>query len=779
MGEWKHTICNFCAMSCNLEVLVEDGHILDVRPDQKYVRTALPYCCRKGRSIKYLMDDKDRLDYPLKKVGDHFEKISWEQAYREIGEKGRAILEKHGPRAYAQIGGTLATDQSDYGVSQFMTKAIGSQNKFNPVGVEFAGHFWANGRMFGSQGFYMDEQTEGVDAFILWGSNSYVSHNIMFTKGRFFYREIAEDPNRKLIVIDPRLSESARMADMHIMPRPGTDTLLARGIIAMMVDMGLEDKKFLNKWCSDWDKAKKWYKDFDYRRAFEVCEVPFDQMKELVEYMGSHSFSIHQDLGIYMSRHNTVSCYLINTIMAVTGNVMVRGLRFQDMYVPFSPIGFDERSPGVWRSAATNSMFVACSFPEAVLAREILSERDDRIRMAVLSKSNPMIGYPDCQNLAEAFSKLELFVVSDIYLTETAKYADYVLPGKTGFEEWQWSIFSSEYAVLKHPIIGQIAEREEGGMTMLNIAKSLGLVQKLPKSIYKAAAKSVKKRDIIPFLGEALAYFKTHPKLEQYMEITLIDALARPEAFGSASLAALRLAFATSWLASTKSCDRAGYQSLKKYRFLNKLGPAKMLANISKMDQAFWALYDSPYGVKVTEPNPDPEGYAYEHIHYPDHKFRLYDDTVDEYLNKIVPDKELAALKEEMADFPMLISSGNHGDEGGVNAYMRNGDTYVYRNPYTVLINPVDAEKYDIKDGQQVKISTKRIDGVYAPAELTYKAPEGYCVIPNHYGMETGGKTYGQSCALLTRDVDMDPITGNPYNRFVPCRIEPAGNMQQ
>lgn len=778
MGEWKHSVCNFCAMSCNLEVYVEDGHIKDVRPDEKFVRTEIPYCCRKGRSVKYLMEDKDRLDYPLKKVGDHFERISWEQAYREIGEKGREILKKHGPRAYAQIGGTLATDQSDYGVSQFMTKAIGSWNKFNPVGVEFAGHFWANGRMFGTQGLYMDEQTDGVDAFILWGANSYVSHNLMFSKGRQFLKELAEDPDRKLIVIDPRLSESARLADMHIMPRPGTDALLARALIAMIVDMGLEDKEFLEKWCSDWDKAKPWYQNFDYRKAFEVCEVPFEQMKELAEYMGTHAFSIHQDLGIYMNRHNTITSFLVNTVSAVTGNVMVRGLRFQEMYTRFSPIGFDERSPGVWRSAATDSMFVACSFPEAALAREILSDRPDRIRMAVLSKSNPVMSYPDALNLHEAFDKLELFVVSDIYLTETAKHAHYVLPGKTGFEEWQWSIFSSEYAVLKHPIIGQIAEREEGAMTILNIAKALGLVQKLPDAIYKAAAKSVETRDIIPFLGMGLAWFKTHPKLMQYMEITLIDALARPEAFGSASLAAMRLAFATSELAPTLSCDRAGYKALKKYRFLNKLGPAKMLADISKMDQAFWAVYDSPYGAKVTEVNPDPEGYAYDHIHYPDHKFRLYDDIVDDYLNIINPETELANLTEEMEDYPMLISAGNH-EEGGVNAYMRNKDTYKYRDPYTVLLNPVDAEKLGVADGDQVSISTKRVKGVIAPAEVTYRAPEGYCIIPHHYGMEKNGVPfYGMNCALLTRDVDMDPITGNPYNRFVPCRLERVSDNQ-
>ena len=104
MSEWKKTWCNLCAVTCGLEMEVEDNKIINVRPDPSSPRSN-GYCCRKGRSAKYFVENRDRLSYPKKRVGDHYERISWEQAYKEIGEKARAIVDKYGPRSAAFLGG--------------------------------------------------------------------------------------------------------------------------------------------------------------------------------------------------------------------------------------------------------------------------------------------------------------------------------------------------------------------------------------------------------------------------------------------------------------------------------------------------------------------------------------------------------------------------------------------------------------------------------------------------------------------------------------------------
>ena len=112
MGEWKKTQCNMCAVSCGLELEVENNKIISVRPDKDSPKSK-NYCCRKGRAVKYYQDNAERLDYPLKRVGDEFVRISWEQAYSEIGAKAKEILDKYGPRTFAIVGGGLPSAQGE------------------------------------------------------------------------------------------------------------------------------------------------------------------------------------------------------------------------------------------------------------------------------------------------------------------------------------------------------------------------------------------------------------------------------------------------------------------------------------------------------------------------------------------------------------------------------------------------------------------------------------------------------------------------------------------
>lgn len=768
MGEWKVTGCNLCGIACNLEAYVEDNHITHIRPDAKGIRNGLPYCCRKGRASRYFQENPERLNYPQKKVGDHFERISWEQAFREIGERARAILDKHGPRSFAYIGGALASDQADAVISKFLLKAIGGQYAFNPIGIEFAGHWWSNGRILGHQGFVVEGDEKTAEAYIFWGSNSYVSHQIL--AARKTIRRMSESEHNKVIVVDPRLSETARMADMHIMPRPGSDAVLVRGLIALIIDRGWEDKEYLKKWCSDWEKARKWYVDFDYRKAFEVARVPFEQMEELAKIMTTYTWGVHQDLGIYFNRNNTITSFLLDSLCAITGNLLTKGNIVYDQYMPFCDPG-DERDENVWRTVETGMFRVADSYPPAVLAAELNSEREDRIRMAFMSMSNPVMSFPDSPNLRKGLEKLELFVAIDCVPTETTQYADYVLPGKTGFEAYQFCFFSDESAYLKHPIIGQIAERKEDDIILMEIARSMGLVPEMPKSLYEAAAKSVKDRDILPFLIKVTAWLTFHPKYKDYQNLLLADALGRPEALGSVARACNRLACAVSPQGSTGFCDRAGFKPLRKYRFMEHLGPLKTFAAMSKMDQVFWAMDDNPHGVVIGVRNPDPEAYALDHIHHPDKKIHLFDETIDQHLSYITPECEEEALRKEMGDFPMILSAGNHAD-GGDNASMRNPDTYRFRKPFTVLVNPDDADRMGLVNGEEVMLTTRR-GSIKAPVEISFRMAQGYCMIPHHYGMEKDGKVfYGAKANDLTRGEDIDPITHDPYLRWVPCRID-------
>ena len=315
-GEWKQTSCNFCGIHCGLDVLVEDNHIIDVRPGKCTNIQKEPYCCRKGRSSKYHQDNPNRLNYPLKKVNGEFVRISWDQAYKEIGEKLRKILDEHGPRSVAFCNAGIGSDQSGIPMSTFTLKSMGGQYAYNPAGIEFGAPWWSHGRIIGHQGMAFEfgmDLDEPLDVFVLWGANTYVTHN--WNQARRAIRNLSEDPDRMVICVDPRMSETARMADMHIMPKPGSDALLIRGIIALILDKGWQDQAFLDKYCSGWDKARNWYIGVDYKKIFDYVGVPIEQMEEFAHILCTREWTAHEDLGMICGRHSTLNCYLLTELV--------------------------------------------------------------------------------------------------------------------------------------------------------------------------------------------------------------------------------------------------------------------------------------------------------------------------------------------------------------------------------------------------------------------------------------------------------------------------------
>ena len=176
MGAWKKTWCNLCAVTCGIELEVENDKIINVRPDPTSPRSN-GYCCRKGRTAKYFVDHGDRVLYPRKKVGDHYERISWEQAYTEIAEKAGTILKHHVPRSVAVIGGTAAVQTAAATAAPWL-KAMGGRYIFNPIGVEFMADWWSHGRIFGDQSHFLESDDERTEVMIYWGSNAYVSHQM-------------------------------------------------------------------------------------------------------------------------------------------------------------------------------------------------------------------------------------------------------------------------------------------------------------------------------------------------------------------------------------------------------------------------------------------------------------------------------------------------------------------------------------------------------------------------------------------------------------------------
>lgn len=762
MSEWKKTWCCLCAVTCSLEMEVENGKIISVRPDPTSPRSN-GYCCRKGRSAKYFVDHGDRVLYPRKRVGDHYERITWEQAYLEIAEKANAILEIHGPHSAAVIGAGTAAVQTAAGTAAPLLAAIGSRYIFNPIGVEFMADWWSHGRIFGDQSHFLEADDERTEVMIYWGSNAYVSHQMPNAKR--ICREFSEDPDKMVIVVDPRLSETARMADMHIMPALGTDSLFLRALIALIIENGWEDLDYLYKHTADWALAKSWFREFDVDNALRVCKIPRQQAEEFARILTTKKWGMHRDLGLFFGRHATMNSYLCIILSIVCGMCLVPGGNVPPERV-ISLAGSDERDPKTWRTPVTNRFPVMGIFPEAVVPDEILGTNPDRIRFAITSLNNPLRSYPDSQKMEEALRSLELLVAIESCETEVAQFADYVLPSTTAYEsDGGFNIFTLNYPEVvfgcRKRIVPPLGEAKEDSMIFAELAQAMGLLPKLPKWLFKAAEDAAASGDRMKYFLKLGAWFAMG-NLKYFDLAATVIALTLGKAMGSADRAVTWGGMLLSKL--PRFAIMAVDGDKKQHPFLSRL---PIFSDMCKMDAAFRLCDEHPEGAVIA--HSDEQNLMKRHIKHKDGKLHLWCEEIDRYIKRITPEQEEADLRLKDG-CNMILSAGRHSD-GGVNASMRNNRTYRYRKLYTLAMNPEDAKEMGFADGQTVRLSTHK-GSIEIPVEFSWQISRGYCMAPHYFGLKFEGKTYGMHINYLTDHHDIDELTGNARWRYTPCRVE-------
>jgi anaerobic selenocysteine-containing dehydrogenase len=534
MGEWHKTGCVLCAQNCGLEILVEEDRMVKVRPDKDNPRSK-GYACRKGLNVIYHQYPPDRLTAPLKKVNGEFVEISWDQAMTEIAEKLKTTLAQHGPRSFAYLGASAQGGHMEAGYGVSLMKAVGSQNLYTSGGQEFSGSWWVQGRMFGKQYLLRGPDDHHTDMLIAWGWNGMQSHQM--PRAPIVLKEISKDPNRILVSVDPRKSETAAIADIHLAIRPGCDALLVKAMIAIIVAEGWENTDFLSAHVEGWDAVKPWFVGFDARSAIDVCGLEYDTVHHLCRLMTTRVWSFHPDLGIYMGRHSTLNSYLLNILGAVCGIFGKKGGNGIPGLV--MPLGYhaDERDPKVWKTAVTGLPPAAAgSFPCSALPEEILTDHPDRIRAVIVSVCNPMRSWPDSQALEKAFTSLDLMVVHDIVMSETARLADYVLPCRTFYESWDGTFFPWTFPViyfqLRRPIVTPPEKCLESSQIFTLLADKMGLIPEIPEKVMTAAY-----ADRMTFGAALMEWVGAHPEYLASMIFILGKTLGK--AWDSAAKGAL------------------------------------------------------------------------------------------------------------------------------------------------------------------------------------------------------------------------------------------------
>ena len=743
MTDWQKTGCVLCAQNCGLEALVEDNRITKVRPDRENPRSR-GYVCRKGLNVIYHQYPKDRLTQPLKRVGDGFEPIGWGEAMGEISDKIAALVDTHGPRSLAYMGGSAQGGNFEAAFGLSLIRALGSQYYYSSAGQEFSGSWWVFGRMLGKQYNIAIPHEDAAEMLVGWGWNGMMSHQM--PRARKVLKGFGKDPERLLVVVDPRKSETAALADIHLAVRPGTDALLAKAMIALILHEGWEKRNFIEECVAGWEQVSPWFEDFDVEGALKVCELDYSQVREVCRLMTTRRWCLHPDLGIYMGRNSTLNSYFLNLLGVACGIFCKPG----GNVIPgmIMPMGYhaDERNPKIWRTVSTNMPPAAAgSYPPNVMPEEILTDHPERLRAVLVSACNPLRSYADTRAFEEAFKELDLLVVNDIVMSETARLAHYVLPCRTFYESWDGTFFPWTYPKVYFQMRGPVVEPQgqclEAAQIFTVLADRLGLVPDIPEEIHRAAGD-----DRLAFGAKLMQWAATEPLAMRTMPFVLAKTLGR--VWNSAALPALWGMLMTAPETFRENARRVGFEP-----------------GMDQGDRIFQALMDNPQGIWVGEVDPHDNMSA---VKTPSGKIEVYIPELADEARALDAAGEREGLQLP-PEFPMILNAGRHMDYNA-NTLMRNPEWNRGKRACTVAVHPDDAASLGLRDEDSVRVVTEA-GQVVGEFQVSKQVRQGTVLIPHGFGLEYDGEIYGINVNLLTRNTHRDPL-GTPLHRYVPCRLE-------
>jgi anaerobic selenocysteine-containing dehydrogenase len=754
---WRKTACTFCSLNCGLEVQTEGRRITRVRGDKAHPESK-GYICEKAQRIDAYQNAEDRITSPMRRRADgSYEAVDWDTAIEEIATGFEAIRDTHGGDKILFYGGGGQGNHLGGAYGDATLKALGVKYRSNALAQEKTGEFWVGGRMAGA-GIHGDFEHAEVAVFV--GKNPWQSHG--FPRTRKVLNAISRDPARCLVVIDPRLSETAAKADIHLALKPGTDAWCLAALAAILVQEDLVDHPWVAEHTVGYEVVEPILRDIDVAAFAEACGVPEASLRQTSRRIAAAgSVSVFEDLGMQMSRHSTLGSYLQRLTWMLTGNFAKKGAH--NAFVPFVSLSAASKGDVAGKKApprkrrtspVTGSRIVIGLIPCNVMAEEILADHPNRFRGMFIESGNPVHSMADSPKMRAAMAALEFSVVIDVAMTETARCAHYVLPAASQFEKAEATFFNLEFPdntfhlrhALFEPLEGTLPEAEIHARL---VERLVGIDERHLRPLRLAA------RAGRPALGAALgALSAARPAWFDSVPVLLWRVLAPTLPEGTREGAVL-WALAHLFVQQNKgSAAAAGFT-----------GP---LAG----ERLFDAIVSAGTGVVYASADDFSESWT---------RVR----TAGGRFNLVIP--ELIAPLVNLAhkgwaadsDFPFVLSAGERRS-GTTNTILRAPEARPKGRDAALRMCPTDAEELGVGDGDRVCVTT-RGGTCEVEVEVTPNMRAGHVSLPNGFGIGFGGpkaqglRTIGVSTNELTRSQDRDPFVGTPWHKYVPARVERVG----
>jgi anaerobic selenocysteine-containing dehydrogenase len=698
--------CNLCEAMCGVEISVQANGTLRIEGDSQDVFSR-GYICPKAVALQDIQYDQDRLKHPVRRTNNGWQQIGWDEAFDEVAANLKRIQTEHGRHSVAFYAGNPTVH--NYGSILFgpgFIRSLHTRNRFSATSVDQLAHHFASYFMFGHQLLVPIPDLDRTDFLLIMGGNPAVSNGSMMTAADVPGRLRAiRDRGGKVILIDPRRTETAGLADEHLFIRPGTDVLLLLAILQVIFAENLVRLDRLGEFTDGLEIIGKLVSEFSPERVAPITGISAEQVRELArEFAVAKTAVCYGRIGVSTQEFGGACQWLINVLNIVTGNLdRIGGAMFtRPAFDPVSaPEGLAPRgSYGRWHSRVRKLPEFGGELPVAALAEDILAPGKDQIKALITSAGNPVLSTPNGRQLDRAFEGLEFMVSIDFYINETTKHANIILPPTASLEH-------DHYDLAFHLL-----------------------------AVHNTAKYS-------PPLFDPQE--NTRHDWQIFLELQ-----TRMESKGVASSvkAKTKRAVAGRFLPPSRVLDLG----LRFGPYGSRFKPFSSGLTLAKLKQA-------PHGIDL---GPMKSCFP-ERLCTPSKRIAL----APELLVKDVERVKSKLLESSMDHSPhdLLLIGRRHLRSN--NSWMHNSERLVKGRPRcTLLMNPSDAANRDIIAGQQVQVRS-RVGSIAVPVEISEEMMRGVVSIPHGWGHDRSGvqmgvaeQHAGASINDLTDDQSIDTLCG-------------------
>lgn len=447
-----HRACHLCEAICGLtiETTASDSAGLQITsikgdPLDSFSRG---HICPKAVALQDIQNDPDRLRQPMQRVGNEWQAIGWDEAFALVAERLATIQERHGQNAVAVYQGNPSVH--NYGLmthSNYFLGLLKSRNRYSATSVDQLPHHLTSHLMYGHGLLLPIPDIDHTDFMLILGGNPLASNGSIMTVPDVEKRlKAIQSRGGKVVVVDPRRSETAAMADQHVFVRPGGDAALLFGVLNTLFSEGLSRDSHLP--VDGLDQVRQAIAPFNAEAMSPLCAVPAEQIRQLArDFAAAPTAVCYGRMGVSTQAFGTLCHWLVQLINLVTGNLdRVGGALCTepavDLVASTSGGHFN-----LWQSRVSGRPEYGGELPVSALAEEMLTGGEGQIRALITVAGNPVLSTPNGRQLEQALDGLEFMVSIDLYINETTRYADLILPSTSALENDHYDTTFNMFAV--------------------------------------------------------------------------------------------------------------------------------------------------------------------------------------------------------------------------------------------------------------------------------------------------------------------------------------------